>query len=80
MQTLLSDTLSSYVEPATMPAGLLRSEPCNECGGGHGGVCNAIALQGYAPGASTQQWPTDEQIKRIGEDALATIKAPVEVS
>jgi uncharacterized protein YndB with AHSA1/START domain len=39
-----------------------------------------IALQGYAPGTSPQQRPTDEQIERGLTDALAAIKASVEAS
>lgn len=30
---------SRYLEPATIPAGQLRSEPCNECRGGYDAVC-----------------------------------------
>lgn len=39
-----------------------------------------IALQGYAPGASPQQRPTDEQFERGLADALAAIKGAVETS
>lgn len=39
-----------------------------------------IALQGYAPGTSPQQRPSDEQIERGLTNALEAIKASVETA
>jgi uncharacterized membrane protein len=39
-----------------------------------------IALQGYAPGTSPQQRPSDQQIQQGLTDALAAIKAAVETA
>ena len=57
-------------------AGWLQVQPIGD--GSASEVTVHIALQGYAPGTSPQQRPSDQQIEQGLTDALAAIKAAVE--
>lgn len=57
-------------------AGWLQVRPAGD--GASSDVTVHIALQGYAPGTTPQQRPSDQQIEQGLADALAAIKAAIE--